>query len=107
MEQGPVRERGYRIVERLVGEPLLELLAFGHVACVEDRALHVRVVEQVRAERLGVHVLAVATADAELHETGMAFGVADRREELENASHVVWVDEVAEAGAFELRRVEA
>ena len=107
MEQRAVRERGHRVVERLMRELLLELLALGHVAGVEHHALHVGVVQQVRAQRLGVHVLAVAAADAELDEPRVPLGVADGREELQHAGHVVGVDQVAESRALDLRRIEA
>ena len=65
-EQRPVGEIGERVVERLVRELVLELLALGDVARVEDDAGHVGVVEQARAEDLGVAPHAVAAADAQL-----------------------------------------
>ncbi len=65
-EQRPVGEVGERIVEGLVGELVLELLALGDVACVEDDAGHVGVVEQARAEDLGVAPHTVAAEDAQL-----------------------------------------
>ena len=107
VEQRPVRERRHRVVEGLVGELLLELLALGHVAGVQHDALHVRVVQQVRAQRLGVHVLAVAAPDAELDEAGVPLGIADRRQELQHPGHVVGVDQVGEPRALDCARVEA
>ena len=96
-EQRAVGEPGDGVVERLVGELLLELLALADVAHVEHDAGHVRVVHQVRAQRLDGDRRAVAVAQAELHQPG----VADRRargvrEEAEHARAVVGVDEVDE-----------
>ena len=52
VEQRPVREGRHGIVEGLVGELLLELLALGDVTGVQHDAAHVRVVQQRRAQRL-------------------------------------------------------
>ena len=51
-EQRAVGEVGDGVVERLVGELLLEGLALAHVAAVEHDAVDVLVVEQVRVEHL-------------------------------------------------------
>ena len=65
-EQRPVGEVGERVVERLMRELVLELLALGDVAGVEDDAGDVGVVEQARAEDLGVAPHTVAAAHAQL-----------------------------------------
>ena len=51
-EERAVREVRHRIVERLVGELLLERLALAHVAAVQDDPANVLVVEQVRVLHL-------------------------------------------------------
>ena len=51
-EQRAVGEAGHRVVERLVGELLLERLALADVAAVEHDAADVLVVEQVRVQDL-------------------------------------------------------
>ncbi len=65
-EQRPVREVGDRVVERLVGQLLLELLALGDVAQVDDDPADGGVVEQVGDQALGVQQATVAVADAKL-----------------------------------------
>jgi hypothetical protein len=59
-EQRAVGQAGQPVVERLVDELVLELLALGHVPGVEDQAADVGVVEQVGGDRLGVQPGAVA-----------------------------------------------
>src|SRR4051812_31469403 len=71
-EQRAVREAGDRVVEGLMGELLLERLALGHVAAVEDDAAHVLVVEQVRVLDLELQRLAVAVAQGALEHLGAA-----------------------------------
>lgn len=65
-----VGEAGDGIVEGLVRELPLELLALGDVAEVEHDPGDGRGAEQVADERLGVHDVAVAVAHAELDEVG-------------------------------------
>ena len=101
-EQRAVREVGDRVVERLVLQLLLELLALRDVTGVEDDPLHVRVVQQARAEGLGGQVRAVPMLQAELQERGVALAVADRRQERQHTRLVVLVDQVDEPRALEL-----
>ena len=95
LEQGPVGEAGDRVVERLVRELLLERLALGDVAGVQDDALDVLVVEQVRAQRLDVEPEVVAVAHAPLGErrVSVAFATSPAREELEHLRLVLGVDQ--------------
>ena len=65
-EQRPVREVGDRVVEGLIGELLLELLALGDVAQVDDDAADRGVVQQVGDQTLGVQQAAIAVANAKL-----------------------------------------
>jgi hypothetical protein len=61
-EQGPVGQAGQPVVERLVDELGLELLAVRDVAGVEHQAADVGVLEQVGGDRLRVQPGAVAVA---------------------------------------------
>jgi hypothetical protein len=61
-EQGPVGQAGQPVVERLVDELGLQLLAVRDVAGVQDQAADVGVLEQVGRDRLGVQPGAVAVA---------------------------------------------
>ena len=84
-EQSAVGESGHGVVEGLVGELLLELLALADVAHVDHDAGHVRVVHQVRAQRLDGDGRAVAVAQAELHQARVADRAASAvREEPEH-----------------------
>ena len=65
-EQRPVREVGDRVVERLVGELLLELLALGDVAQVDDDSADGGLVQKVGDQAFGVQQATIAVADAEL-----------------------------------------
>ena len=71
LEQGPVGQRGQRVVEGLVDELVLELAALGDVAGVEDQAADAGVVEQV--------------GDGELDGAPVAVAVAQRQLQLEHA----------------------
>jgi diguanylate cyclase (GGDEF)-like protein len=71
-EQRAVGEPGERIVERLVGELLLQPLALAHVAGVEHDALDRAVVEQVGRQHLAVEPGAVRLAEPPLGRTGDA-----------------------------------
>ena len=99
-EQRPVGEIGERVVERLVRELVLELLALGDVARVEDDAGDVGVVEQARAEDLGVAPHAVAAADAQLGGDVRPLSVRRRVDERREGGVVVEVHEV-EVGRVE------
>ena len=80
-EQRPVREVGDGVVERLVLQLLLELLALRDVTGVQDDPLHVWVMQQARPQGLGGQVRSVPMLDAELQERGVALSVSDRRQE--------------------------
>ena len=69
-EQRPVREVGDRIVKGLIGELLLELLALGDVAQVDDDPADRGVVQQVGEQTLGVQQATVAVANAKLERLG-------------------------------------
>ena len=71
LEQGPVGQRGQRVVEGLVDELVLELAALGDVAGVQDQAADAGVVEQV--------------GDGELDGAPVAVAVAQRQLQLEHA----------------------
>ena len=74
-EQGPVGQAGQRVVERLVDELGLQLLAVGDVAGVEHQAADVGVLQQVGGDRLRVQPGAVAVA----HAPGLAAVTPGRR----------------------------
>ena len=78
-EQRAVGEVGHRVVERLVGELLLERLALADVAAVEDDAADVLVVEQVRVQDLELPDAAVAVAERALEDLRLAARVRARR----------------------------
>ena len=61
-EQGPVGQAGQAVVERLVDELGLQLLAVGDVAGVQHQPADVGVLEQVGGDRLGVQPGAVTVA---------------------------------------------
>jgi hypothetical protein len=62
-EQGPVGQAGQAVVEGLVDQLGLQLLAVGDVAGVQHQPAHVGVLEQVGGHGLGVQPGAVAVAD--------------------------------------------
>ena len=81
-EQCPVGEPGERVVERLMGELLLQPLPLAHVAGVEHDALHRGVVQQVGRQDLGMEPGAVLLAEAPLHrarDAGHQAGIAEER----------------------------
>ena len=100
-EQRAVGEVRERVVEGLVRELVLERLALGDVACVEDDAGDVGVVEQARAEDLGVTPRAVAAADAQLGGDVRPLSVHRRVDERGEADMVVEVHEVEVGGVEE------
>ena len=67
-EQRPVGQIRDGIVERLVRELLLERFAFAHIAPVEDDALDVLIVQQVRVEHLEASSVAVAVTQRALED---------------------------------------
>ena len=67
-EQRPVREARRQVVERLVREPVLELHPLGHVADVDDVALHRLVAHQIGDQRLRVHGRAVLPGELQRRE---------------------------------------
>ena len=102
-EQRPVRQAGERVVERLVAQLVLERAATGDVADREHDAVHVRVVEQVHADDLGVDHRVVGPEQPGVDG-------ADRlgravHELLEEGRHVgdgVGVEDPVEGGAVEV-----
>ena len=106
-EQDAVREAGQRVVQRAALELLLELLALGDVAGVQHDPLHVRIVHQVRADRLDVPDLAALEDDAKLVDAGQPLVLAHRGEERHGRSPVLGGDQVGEPHAFELVRIVA
>ena len=105
-EEDAVRQAGQRIVERLPRELLLERLALGDVARVDDDPADGGMVEQVGADRLQVAPGAVAVEAAEVDGgLGGRVGGADG-EGGGHAGRVLGVGEVVEAGAVQgVRRV--
>jgi hypothetical protein len=69
-QQRPVGQAGQRVVVGLVAQPVLQLLGVADVAGVEDQALDVRVVEQVRDGHLGGADAAVGVRERELEDRG-------------------------------------
>ena len=95
------------IVERLVGELLLERLALADVARVQHDAAHVLVVEQVRVQDLELAQAAVAVTQRALDDLAVAPRV-DRsvRQHPQETVGVLPDHEPIEAGAERPRRGE-
>ncbi|MDP9397604.1 MAG: hypothetical protein M3P96_07150 [Actinomycetota bacterium] len=74
-EQRPVAQPGEGVVQRLMPQALLELLAVGHVAHGQHDALDGRIVQEIVADGLHVAVGAVVVAHPARHERrGVALG---------------------------------
>ena len=101
-EERAVGEAGEGVVEGLVGELLLRLLALGGVAGVEDDAADVAVVEEVGGDGLDVAPVAMLVEQAELDATVGAGRGGELPEELAQAGGVLGVDERVEVGVEEL-----
>ena len=100
-EQHTVPQSGQRVVERLVRQLLLERLALADVAGREDDAVDVRVVHQVRAQRLGQDHAPVAAPYPELEGRHGVVALA-AGQERQRARLVLVVHQVDEAGALEI-----
>ena len=101
-EQRAVREVGQRVVERAVGEPVLQRDAVRDVAGIDDGAADGRVVEEVRALVLDPPVGAVAVAPA--HEQRAVDGARAVQQALVLRAHplpVVGVHDVDQLGPGE------
>ena len=101
-EERAVRELRDGIVERLVGELLLECLAFADVAAVEDDAPDVLVVKQVGVLDLERQRRPVAVADRALHGVCVASPVSVERDQLSQQRTIVFAEQSVEALAFDL-----
>ena len=106
-EQRAVGEPGERIVERLVGELLLQPLPLAHVAGVEHDALDRRVVQQVGRQDLGVEPRAVGLAEAPLHRARDARAPAASSEEGRGPLAIVRVQQVGHRLPEHRRRIVA
>ena len=101
-EERAVGQPGQGVVEGLVGELLLELLALGRVARVEDDAADARVGEQVVRDRLEVAPAAIAVAQPELDSPVRAPRLGERLEEGVQPRRVLRVNDVVEVAALQL-----
>ena len=93
VEQRAVGEVGDRIVEGLVGELLLELLALGDVAAVEDDPADGVVVEEVGVQDLEVTQLAVLGLQQALDDLGTAGGTGAAGEAAQQAPLLLGVQQ--------------
>ncbi len=101
-EQGAIGQTRERVVEGLVPEFVLERLAGGDVAVVDDQAGDRRVVEEVLADRLDRPPRAVRVTDAELPGGLRAGRHDDVAEQLLGPFPVVGVDELEGGPALAL-----
>ena len=102
-EQRAVGQAGDGVVERLVGELLLEGLALADVAGVEHDALHVLVVEQVRVQDLELARAAVLVAQRARQHVALVAGL--RRavgQQVQEAGAVAADEQAVEARAHQL-----
>ena len=106
-EQRPVGQPGERIVERLVGQLLLQPPPLAHVAGVEHDALHGRVVQQVGREDLGVQPGAVGLAEAPLDRAGDARRLRRVAEERGRPLAVIGVEQLGHGLPHHRRRIVA
>ena len=98
VEQGPVGQPGQRVVERLVGQLLLECFAVADVAAVEHHPGDVGVVQQVGGGAFDVAPVAVGADPAHVRQRlpgGQGGGVGD-------AGLVVGVDQLGQPPAGQL-----
>ena len=93
VEQRAVGQVGDRVVEGLVGELLLELLALGDVAAVEHDAADGVVVEQVGVQDLEVAQLAVLGLQQALDDLGAAGGAGAVGEAAQQAALLLGVQQ--------------
>jgi hypothetical protein len=106
-EQRAVRQPGELVVERPVGELVLERLALGDVAGVQDPALHLGVVQEVVADRLRVAPRPVRMPQAAGDHRHAARLGGDLLDEALQVRVVVGVDLVHEVLRAQLVRVVA
>ena len=103
-EQRPVREVGDRIVKRLIGQLLLESLALGDIAQVDDDPADRGVLQQVGEQALGVQQATVAVANAKLERLRRPWRAGKQTEERRLDERLVRVgDVVQEPSADEVR----
>ena len=103
-EQRPVGEAGDGIVERLVGELVLEELALADVAAVEHDALDVLVVQQVGVPDLELEPLAGAAAQAALDHARAADARRRRPRPPASAGRGRWAAPAGRSGCSSPRR---
>ncbi len=103
-EQRPVREVGHWIVERLVGELLLQLLALGDIAQVDDDPANRGVLQQVGEQTLGVQQATIAVTNTKLERLrGLRRARQQRAERRLDQRSVLFGDVVQESSADEVR----
>ncbi len=103
-EERPVGEAGQRVVEGLVAQLGLELVALGHVAGVEDDAAHRLHVDQVGHPDLGVAPGPVGVPDPAFASRRSRPSSSAALEVGPDAVRVVGMDQVAEVDADHLIR---
>ena len=101
-EERPVGQARDGIVERLVGELILEELALADVAAVEDDPLHVLVLEQVRVPHLELEPLARAAAQAALDHARVAQAGLCALDDLHEPGAVAGPHEQVEVGVQDI-----
>ena len=102
VEQRAVGQVGDGVVEGLVGELLLELLALGDVAAVEDDAADGLVVEQVGVQDLEVTQLAVLGLQQALDDLGTAGGAGAVGQAAQHPALLLGVQQRLERAADDL-----
>ena len=103
-EQRPVREVGDRIVKRLIGQLLLESLALGHIAHVDDDPADRGVPQQVGEQTLGVQQAAIAVTNPKLERVRRPRRAREQTEERRLNERLVLVgDVIQEPSADEVR----
>jgi hypothetical protein len=106
-EAGPVGQAGEPVVVGLVGELVLELLAFGDVPGVEHQAVDVGVLQQVPRDRLAVQPGAVAVEDPPGGRRRHPWPPGRLADEAGDALLVVGVDQHQQVGGGQLGRLVA
>ena len=100
----PVREVRDGVVGPQVGEPLLHLLAVGHVADVQHQRLRTRAVEQVRDRHLAVGPAAEFVAEPAVDADRQRRRCQSLLQAGRKRSAVRWMQELAEWLTYELGR---